>query len=196
VNQVTPRRPVSEELSREGIMEVASDLFVNKGYRLVSMREIAKVIGCSHGAIYYHFKDKAELFSALIARDFNHLTQLLQNTLERTDNLEDIFLDYLRFGLENRNSYEIMFLIQDDELQQYIYPEKELSYSKFAEAVTNRLSETTGKQIIDIKIPWVVFISLHGFVTYYIHLDQNFEDLKSLAEAHVDLLIKGLKSMV
>src|SRR5690625_6951788 len=59
------------ELTREVIMGVARELLVEKGYANVSMRQIANKINCSHGAIYYHFKNKAELFYALVEDHFS-----------------------------------------------------------------------------------------------------------------------------
>lgn len=58
---MAPRRIVLEELSREKILFTAAEMFVKEGYKVVSMRKIALALGYSHGAIYYHFKDKAEL---------------------------------------------------------------------------------------------------------------------------------------
>ena len=56
-------------------MDAARDLFVEKGYQHVSMRQIAKELKYSHGAIYYHFQNKAELFYALVEEHF-HLLEL------------------------------------------------------------------------------------------------------------------------
>lgn len=63
---MSPRKSGHPELTREMIMDAARDLFVQKGYQHVSMRQIAKELNYSHGAIYYHFKNKAELFYALV----------------------------------------------------------------------------------------------------------------------------------
>ena len=52
-------------------------LFAQSGYQHVSMRKIAQELNYSHGALYYHFKNKAELFYAIISRDFSLLNKLL-----------------------------------------------------------------------------------------------------------------------
>ena len=48
------------------ILETANNLFVNEGYHGLSMREIAAALGVSKAALYYHFKDKEELFLAIL----------------------------------------------------------------------------------------------------------------------------------
>ncbi len=64
------RKAVAQELSRERILTEARELFATFGYRALTMRSIAKAMGYSHGALYYHFNEKAELFYALIKEDF------------------------------------------------------------------------------------------------------------------------------
>jgi AcrR family transcriptional regulator len=38
---------------------------VRDGYEGVSMRRLAEKVGCSHGNLYLHFKDKEALFDSL-----------------------------------------------------------------------------------------------------------------------------------
>lgn len=81
--KMSPRKSVDKELSREMILDVARILFVKDGYEHVSMRKIAKELGYSHGALYYHFKNKAELFYALVADGFLLLNQRLEEVMEK-----------------------------------------------------------------------------------------------------------------
>ena len=58
---MTPRKAVDNELTKEMIMDTARELFAEQGFQHVSMRKIAQSLGYSHGALYYHFKNKAEI---------------------------------------------------------------------------------------------------------------------------------------
>jgi AcrR family transcriptional regulator len=58
---------------RSDILTAAEGLFIRRGYYGLSMREIAQAVGVSKAALYYHFKDKQELFLALLIR---HLTRI------------------------------------------------------------------------------------------------------------------------
>lgn len=60
--------------SRERILEAAARLFVEQGYRGLSMREIAEAVGVSKPAIYHHFADKEELFLAILNRYVEQLS--------------------------------------------------------------------------------------------------------------------------
>ncbi|MCB0152930.1 MAG: helix-turn-helix transcriptional regulator, partial [Caldilineaceae bacterium] len=52
--------------SRAAILAAAQRLFVERGYRGISMREIAEAVGMTKAALYYHFRDKEQLFVALL----------------------------------------------------------------------------------------------------------------------------------
>ncbi|WP_077210947.1 TetR/AcrR family transcriptional regulator [Bacillus dakarensis] len=186
---MSPRKSVEQELSREMIMNAARDLFAAKGYAHVSMRQIAKELDYSHGAIYYHFKNKAELFSALVENHFQllntELESILNIDLEPKEKLEQIFLGYIKFGLTYQSHYEIMFLTKDEELKNYMNQGPYNSYEKFAESVYS----LCGKQV-SIQDIWSVFLSLHGFVTHYCRAAESFKEVEGMANYHVKLLLK------
>ncbi|QJR15849.1 TetR family transcriptional regulator [Usitatibacter palustris] len=63
------RRTKEEALAtRETIIDAAETVFSEKGVARASLEEIATEAGCTRGAIYWHFKDKAELFDAMMQR--------------------------------------------------------------------------------------------------------------------------------
>jgi AcrR family transcriptional regulator len=196
---MTPRRVVQEELSRDKILFTAAGMFVEDGYKAVSMRKIAQALGYSHGAIYYHYKDKAELFGAIVVRDFRRLMVVLDQTMVSAPNpqistVENVFVEYIRFGFENKPQYELMFLIEDPE--HCAITEKNLSYAKFAETVMQLVGNNDSQTDGTTMFPYSVFLSLHGFVAYYLHTEQTFEDVQLLAHVHAKLLYQGLLSML
>ncbi len=59
-----PRPPES----REKILETAEGLFAVGGYAGVGMRELATTVGLSKSALFHHFPNKRELYSAVLDR--------------------------------------------------------------------------------------------------------------------------------
>ena len=195
---MSARKAVDEELSQAKIIQVARELFATTGYNAVSMRAIAKSLGYSPGSLYYHFKAKAELLSKIVVTDFKRLDEVLEETVAAPPSstfslLERIFLAFIQFGMENRNAFEIMFLNQDSELNNYAQEAKMQSYDKFAEAVMTEICYTDQTREFRFQTVFVLFLALHGFVQYYIHSDQSYEDIAGLAKIHVKLLYKGLQ---
>jgi AcrR family transcriptional regulator len=67
--ELVPTRPVGAEDSakRRQIIEGARTVFLSRGFDAASMGDIAKAAGVSKGTLYVYFKDKDELFSAIVS---------------------------------------------------------------------------------------------------------------------------------
>ncbi len=63
---------------RQQILHEATRLFVDRGYHGLSMREIAEAVGVSKAGLYYHFKDKEDLFLAILTNNLDRLEQTIQ----------------------------------------------------------------------------------------------------------------------
>ncbi len=50
--------------TRERILDVALDLFIEKGYDKTTLREIADRLGFTKAALYYHFPSKSDILMA------------------------------------------------------------------------------------------------------------------------------------
>ncbi|MFU0790379.1 TetR/AcrR family transcriptional regulator [Cerasibacillus sp. JNUCC 74] len=189
---MSARKAVAKELTREMIMDAANELFVEKGYKLVTMRQIAAKLNYSHGSLYYHFKNKAELFYALVEKHF----QLLQERmcaiqyleLSQEEKLRMLMKDYIKFGLTHQSHYEIMFLIKDDEVRAFSTEGPIKTYQKFA----NLVAQWSEKRL-SINTIWSMFLSLHGFVTHYLRHVNEYIDVEKMAAHHVELLLQWIK---
>lgn len=187
------RRAVDQELSRERIMEAARHLFITKGYRGISMRSIGQHLGYSHGSLYYHFKEKAELFYAIVVKDFESLTHLCEQVTKRppTDGLtkaEQLMLEFIRFGLEHPHQYEIMFMLRDEEILAYCRSEQAKCFNMFESIIRSFLQEERHPLENNPSLPLSMFLGMHGFISYYIQDRLTFEEIKPAAVAHVKML--------
>lgn len=52
--------------TRQRILDVAVDLFIEQGYAGTSVRDISERLGMTKGSLYYHFASKEDLLSALL----------------------------------------------------------------------------------------------------------------------------------
>ncbi len=83
---------MEEKNTREIILREALNLFSNKGYAAVSMRDIAAAVGIRASSIYHHFSGKQELFEALIqkANDVKESLQtVFMNALSKAETVEE-----------------------------------------------------------------------------------------------------------
>src|SRR5947207_15709455 len=54
--------------SRDQILRAATDLFATRGFHETSMAEVARTAGVSKALIFWHFKNKDELFVAVLGK--------------------------------------------------------------------------------------------------------------------------------
>jgi AcrR family transcriptional regulator len=57
-----------QESTRDRILDIAMELFIDQGYEKTSLRQIAERMGFSKAAIYYHFASKEDILMALHMR--------------------------------------------------------------------------------------------------------------------------------
>ena len=68
--------------TKEDILITAVKHFANKGHENTALEEIAKEIGITKPAIYYHFKNKQELYNEIFKEKFSKLKFQKKDTLE------------------------------------------------------------------------------------------------------------------
>ncbi|AZS16811.1 TetR/AcrR family transcriptional regulator [Paenibacillus motobuensis] len=191
------RRAVEQELSRERIMDAARHLFITKGYRGISMRSIGQHLGYSHGSLYYHFKEKAELFYAIVVQDFNHLTLLCEQVTKHpvVDGLtktEELMLEFIKFGLDHPHQYEIMFMLRDEEILSYCRAEQSKCFDKFKTIVQRFLKEEQHPLQQNPSFPLSMFLGIHGFISFYIQDRLTFDEIMPAAVGHVKMLSQSI----
>lgn len=108
------QQPWTENGLRAATLETTRTLLVQDGYENLSMRRIARQVGCSVSSIYEHFASKDQLVHALIDEGFQRWYEVVCEAavapgtpLQR---LELHCREYVSFGLANPEFYEIMYL--------------------------------------------------------------------------------------
>jgi AcrR family transcriptional regulator len=72
----------AHERTRNRILDVALQLFAERGFAATSTREISERLGFTKAALYYHFRTKDELLEALLEPAFSGLRALAATDLD------------------------------------------------------------------------------------------------------------------
>lgn len=64
------------DATRNSLLDAAERVFYEKGVSRASLSDIAQAAGATRGAIYWHFKDKVDLFNAMMDRVTHPLEQV------------------------------------------------------------------------------------------------------------------------
>lgn len=98
--------PASDSSGEQNILEAAEILFADKGYDAVSMSAIAKLANTSKSNIYHHFKNKHDLYLAIMKRVVRHSALLLDAIEEAPGTYAQRLSDFAAGQLDNMLSHK------------------------------------------------------------------------------------------
>ncbi len=189
---------MDSDLRRE-ILDAARRLLVTEGYNSLSMRKIARAIGYSATSIYLHFDSKEALFFTLIEEGmemlYRGLVRAARGSTSPAERLERVCERYVRFGLENPEYYEIMFMVHSEKLGRFP-PEKYRQARKGLELIAALLRDGSRRRQFEVEDPFmaagVIWSSLHGAVALLLarRLDAGL-DTNAFADMAVRVTLRG-----
>ena len=118
----TSQRLLSKLRTRVKVMTAARQLFSEHGYEAATIRDIARAAGMSTGAVFANFQDKADLFEAVMAEDFDRVADVMRTAAEASagqplgDRLAIVFAAAYRDGFTD------VPLVQAAVAQSWVHP--------------------------------------------------------------------------
>lgn len=97
LNRSRSRRAEHASDTRAALLAAARRLFATQGYDGTGTEQIVAEARVTRGALYHHFRDKADLFRAVVAEAAGQVAQQL--TGERLDEVSGSPLDDVRAGI-------------------------------------------------------------------------------------------------
>lgn len=79
------RNAAQRDERRIEIIEAAAEAFMRQGFAATSIDDIARLLGCTKGLIYYHFRNKTELFFAIHREGMNYNLAKVRPIVESGD---------------------------------------------------------------------------------------------------------------
>lgn len=99
--------------TREQILSAAQSLFAQQGYDSATMDQIARAAGLTKGAVYYFFKNKAELFLLIVDQGIAYIEEQCRRILEARRSSREIAQDviafYMNIAYDNASLFLILF---------------------------------------------------------------------------------------
>lgn len=94
---------------RQAVLSAAIAVIAESGPESLSLRDLARRAGVSHAAPAHHFGDKAGLLTAIAGEGYRLLADALDDTWRRTGQFLEVGVTYVRFAIEHRSHFEVMF---------------------------------------------------------------------------------------
>lgn len=99
---------ITKKKTKEKLFETAIDLFAQKGYSSVSVRDITGKVGVKESSLYNHFKSKDDLLNTILEMFHNEIgkTSFSLDTIEESLNQMDLsgFLQHHALTLKQKNT--------------------------------------------------------------------------------------------
>ncbi|HEV3222489.1 MAG TPA: TetR/AcrR family transcriptional regulator [Puia sp.] len=202
---ITERKERDKVEMRQRIMSAAVQMFLEEGYEKTSIRNIAEKIEYSPATIYLYYKDKDELLYDVQGQAFEKLDQAFREKATSKDpikRLEQIMLTYVRFGKNNPELYDLMFIIR---APMNVMKEKELwdnGHDSFGFLV-QCISDCIEKKLIrydDVMIAALSVWSMgHGLVSLDLRcrfkvMDMDEDSIAAAIEKSVQEYLKLIKN--
>src|SRR5262249_61105189 len=71
----------AEQSSRDKILDASEALFAKRGYAGIGLSEVAEVVGLGKSSLFHHFKNKPELYVAVVGRILGRIEDRLIRSL-------------------------------------------------------------------------------------------------------------------
>ena len=100
------------EVTRENIVRIAGQLFMEYGFRAVSTRQIAAACGLTQPALYHYFADKQDLYVAMAQEEVAKLRVELEGIARRNAGIEER-LQRVMLYLLGTTHYDLHLMLHD-----------------------------------------------------------------------------------
>lgn len=173
---IASRKLKEKEDKRALILDAARQIFLEKGYGQTSIRSIAEQIEHSPGTIYLYFKDKDELFHALHEEGFAIMLKKMEPLQHVSDPMERLMAlgrVYLEFAKQNRDFYDLMFVMSSPMKHEKQDQEKWEMGNRTLEALKSIIRECQQRGHFQGKdvdyLSFIIWSGVHGMATLYGH---------------------------
>lgn len=125
----TARQPEEIEAVKARILAEALEILTDEGFEQVTMRSLARRMSMTAPNLYNYFRSKEEIYITLMLKGFEQLTALLEKELQceqdPTGQARALLRTYVKFGLEQRRVYALMFSAETPKYRDFVGTEHE-----------------------------------------------------------------------
>ncbi|MFD3448209.1 TetR family transcriptional regulator C-terminal domain-containing protein [Microbacteriaceae bacterium 4G12] len=190
------RRKDPEQIKKD-IAAKAKELFSQRGYAATSMEDICTITGRSKGSIYYHFKNKEELFLYLIKQNMNEWITTWYNTEKQYETstaklygLAQHFVEDFENPLMKTVDEFISSQVVSQEGLENILELTRAPYGMYEEILREGMENGEFQQENSRDMMYILNGLLGGLGTLYYETD--IEEIKRLYKKAIDVLLYGI----
>ncbi len=179
-----PRALTVQEIEdfRSDLIEVAKDLFAERGFDGVTLRAIASELGCSPMTPYRYFENKDAIFVAVQTEGFRifgaRVAAAAQSEADPLERLRALSRAYLAFALEEPALYRVMFQLERPDMDLLAEEQHRQSVESTWHPLLETLTELVASGVFEgdpLTLAHLCWVDLHGLVTLHLAGRLKFE---------------------
>ncbi|GAA5143844.1 TetR family transcriptional regulator [Thalassotalea piscium] len=188
--------------TRNLLLEAAEVVFYTKGYSQTTLMDVAEHVGMTRGAIYWHFKNKVDLFEAMIERVRSPLEMLGEECADENEpdplgKIRDFSILFLRQISQDERKKRVFSILfhkfemngQAEELEKRQIKSFIDSTNRIERALKNAMNKGQLPKDLDVHQAAIVkHAYFAGLINNWLFLPESF-DLGSMIEPLVDSYI-------
>jgi len=162
--------------NREAILKTARKLFLKYGYSGISMRTIAAEAKLTTGAVYFHFKNKKDIYKTIcieateiLIRKFKDATARQEMPQNKLISTYDAFISFFNENKEHYNllmEYKSAYDSGDDTENDEIVAQMRLLMSIMAETITQGIDQDIYRDVDPVKLSLLLASVTEGMLQY------------------------------
>lgn len=189
---------VSKKAMRDAIIDAARYVFARFGYRKATMDAIARAARKGKSSIYYYFKDKEEIFLAVVNKEAGAVKEEIKNAIAATADPKEKFTLYILTRM--RVLYRIARFyssFREEYLQEYNFIQRfRESLDRYeTKIILDILRDGIKKGIFFIPDPVMaaryIVVALKGF-EYLWGTEEDIGKLEKQTESMLEMLYRGI----
>ena len=163
---------------REDVAQAALRMVEEEGVPSLTLRRLAKRLGCSYAKPYSYYRNKEQLIDAVRGRGFDLLSEFMTAELESGAPLS---VDaYVSFALGNPETFRVMFALHQDYVSEETREKQARAWSICAQPIHDAVAsgDLEGDPELIAHVAWA---ALHGLASLalanQLHLGKTVDEV-------------------
>lgn len=187
------------EQKKQDIINLAREIIIEEGLENVSIRKIATKLQQTPGIIYHYFKDKDEIFLAIVEQGYQGIIEVLVDNqyddIEKT--LYCTFKGYIEYMLKNHYIFTITMNSNNKDIMDRVsILEEGISNTRGSIQVLCKTLEQGNKQklfsVVNIELrAQTMWCATYGLIQRLVKEQPKHQE--RIIEEHLQMLLQSLK---
>lgn len=170
--------------TKEKILDASLKLFSEKGIRETTIKDIAREVGITEGAIYRHFKSKDEivlgLFGLYSEEFYNRLISAVRSPISYREKFQLAVHTFLKFCFENPSAFKYLDLFH------YLRAEDVKNFSPLPkDAVLELMEEGIREGFVKIRKEYALAVFVGTLERIFLLVEAGLLEIKNGSEEEI-----------